>query len=175
MLTGFRRFQVAVSRFIDDVSNLAIEDRLISKLSTLFRSSNVLEMSVEDVSILAGETQESSLERQRLETKRKILRTGLQSLKSLNKRRSTPSPTKRSEVESEDSPRIYAMTPNESEEESMTTSSPKACRQATSSGGLSHSLDTTGTDQPFDGWPTQVGFDGKWTFGLAQSKEKREF
>lgn len=162
-----------MSRFIDDVSNLAIEDRLISKLSTLFRSSNILEMSVEDVSILAGETQESSLERQRLETKRKILRTGLQSLKSLNKRRSTLSPTERSEVETEYSPQISAMTPNDSEKESMTPSSPKACPRATTSGELSHSLDTAG--QPIDGWPTQVGFDGKWTFGLDPSKEKPDF
>jgi hypothetical protein len=54
-----------VSRFVDDVSVLAIEDCLISKLPTLFRSSNVLPMIEGDISHLAGETQESSIERKR--------------------------------------------------------------------------------------------------------------
>ncbi|KAL8367053.1 hypothetical protein RB599_010965 [Gaeumannomyces hyphopodioides] len=87
-------YKVAVSRFIDDLSILAIEDCLISKLSTLFRSSNVLEMSAEDISRLAGETQESSLERKRLEAKRGILETGLQGLKSLHKRRNVNPPNR---------------------------------------------------------------------------------
>lgn len=45
-----------MSRFVDDVSVLAIEDCFISKLPMLFRSSNVLNMSDEDISRLAGET-----------------------------------------------------------------------------------------------------------------------
>ncbi|KAJ0107643.1 P-loop containing nucleoside triphosphate hydrolase protein [Diaporthe amygdali] len=102
---------VAVSRFIDDVSILAIEDCLISKLSTLFRSSNILKMSDQEVSHLAGETQESSLERRRLEEKRNILKTGLQSLKSLNKRRNILTPTEQDQVASEDSDQIGAMIP----------------------------------------------------------------
>ncbi|KAM3521620.1 hypothetical protein MY4038_008968 [Beauveria bassiana] len=80
-------YKVALSRFIDDISVLAIEDCLISKLPTLFRSSNVLHMSDEDIFRLAGETQESSIERKRLEGKRETLETGLQGLKNLLKRR----------------------------------------------------------------------------------------
>lgn len=103
MLTGSPRFQVAVSRFIDDVSVLAIEDCLISKLSMLFRSKNVLEMSEQDRSRLAGETPESSLERKRLEAKRGILETGLQSLKSLHKRRNVVNPPQKDQASSEGS------------------------------------------------------------------------
>ena len=74
-------------RFIDDVSVLAIEDCLIGKVSKLFRSSVVLKLSFEDVSRLAGETKKSSVERRRLGEKHKILDTGLQGLKSLQKQR----------------------------------------------------------------------------------------
>lgn len=105
-----------MSRFIDDVSVLAIEDCLISKLSTLFRSSNVLEMSGEDISRLAGETLESSLERKRLEAKRGILETGLQGLKSLHKRRNVVNPPKQDQVGSEDSEQMSVMTPSRSGE-----------------------------------------------------------
>ncbi|KAJ9138996.1 p-loop containing nucleoside triphosphate hydrolase protein [Coniochaeta hoffmannii] len=80
-------YKVAVSRFIDDMSVLAIEDCLIGKLSTLFGSREVLNMSEQDISRLAGETAESSLERKRLEAKRGILETGLKGLKSLHKHR----------------------------------------------------------------------------------------
>jgi hypothetical protein len=77
---------VAVTRFVDDVSTLAIEDCLISKLPTLFRSSNVLDMSSEDIARLAGETPASVIERNRLQTKRRTLEAGLHSLKSLHRR-----------------------------------------------------------------------------------------
>lgn len=62
------------------MSVLAIENCLISKLSTLFRASNFPEMSDQALAHLAGETSESSLERRRLEAKRETLKTGLQSL-----------------------------------------------------------------------------------------------
>ncbi|KAK1756313.1 hypothetical protein QBC47DRAFT_460164 [Echria macrotheca] len=73
-------YKVALNRFIDDVGVLAIENCLISKLPTLFRASNFPEMSGEALAHLVGETPESSLERKRLEEKREILKTGLQSL-----------------------------------------------------------------------------------------------
>lgn len=46
-----------------------------------------MNMSDEDVYLLAGETEESSTERERLETKKGILEKGLQDIKSFNKRR----------------------------------------------------------------------------------------
>ncbi|KAF5701089.1 Mx2 (GTPase) [Fusarium mundagurra] len=78
-------YKVAVNRFIDDVSALAIEDCLISKLPSLFTSSSVAEMSDETLHLLAGENEESATERERLERKQAILEKGLQDLKSLYK------------------------------------------------------------------------------------------
>jgi hypothetical protein len=149
VLTGSLRFQVAVSRFIDDVSTLAIEDCLISKLSTLFRSSNVLEMSSQDLSRLAGETRESSLERKRLETKRGILETGLQSLKSLHKRRNAVNPPKQNRVASGDSEQMSAMTPNRSENASIATNSAEA---APLPDEPAHSLGGVAIPPPVDEW-----------------------
>lgn len=92
-----------MNRFIDDVSVLAIEDCLIGRLSQLFRPRFILNMSPEDISRLAGETEESSLERDRLGQKRKILEMGLQGLKSLLKRRDFARPVMRDPAASDDS------------------------------------------------------------------------
>jgi hypothetical protein len=81
-----------MNRFIDDVSVLAIEDCLIGKVANLFRSSQFLEMSPDDVSRLAGETEESSVERKHLTQKRKILDAGLRGLKDLQRRTETANP-----------------------------------------------------------------------------------
>ncbi|KAH7186175.1 P-loop containing nucleoside triphosphate hydrolase protein [Fusarium flagelliforme] len=78
---------VAMDRFIDDVSVLAVEDCLISKLPGLFRSANVMKMGDEDLDLLAGETSESSMERERLKVKLEILEKGLQDIKGFHKRR----------------------------------------------------------------------------------------
>jgi hypothetical protein len=112
-----------VDRFIDDVSSLAIEDRLISKLSTLFRSPSVMDMSEEVVSGLAGETPESSTERQRLEAKHKTLKAGLQSLKSLYKRRNSDKPPEQDQVALEDPQQTPDMTPRISDKASVATDS----------------------------------------------------
>lgn len=126
VLTDLLHFQVAVNRFIDDMSVLAIEDCLISKVPTLFRSNNVSEMSDEDLSILAGETQESSRERHRLEAKRMTLTAGLQDLKSLHKRRNVISQPKRDRAGSEDKDNVTAVTASGSEEALMVTISTEA-------------------------------------------------
>jgi hypothetical protein len=97
------------------MSVLAIENRLISKLPTLFRSSIVMDMSEQDLSDLAGETSESSLERKRLEAKRAILKTGLQSLKSLRKRRNFVKVAEQEQGAPEDSEQTRFRTPSRSE------------------------------------------------------------
>lgn len=112
-----------MSRFIDNMSILAIEDILISKVSMLFRSSNVLEMKDEDLSLLAGETQESSQERRRLEVKQETLNTGLRGLKGLQKRRNVINETKRDQVGPRDSDNVAATTPSTPEEASIATNS----------------------------------------------------
>lgn len=106
-----------MNRFIDDVSVLAIEDCLISKLSTLFRSSNVLNMEEEEISRLAGETEESSQERKRLEAKSEVLEKALRDLKNLLKRRNVLHLTKQDQETSKDSEPTASMTPNGTEEE----------------------------------------------------------
>ncbi|ETS74022.1 hypothetical protein PFICI_13888 [Pestalotiopsis fici W106-1] len=87
VLTMTLHTQVALNRFIDDVSVLAIENCLVGKVSELFRSDKILNMGPEDISRLAGETTESSVERKRLVEKRKVLNAGLQELVGLKKMR----------------------------------------------------------------------------------------
>ncbi|KAM0547829.1 hypothetical protein ACHAPJ_010175 [Fusarium lateritium] len=117
---------VAVDRFIDDVSVLAIEDCLVSKLSSLFRSGNVVEMSDEDLYLLAGETQESCIERERIEVKQRILERGLQDLKSLYKRKTVVDLRRKDGLVSEDSDQMSAITRSRSGEASIITSSARA-------------------------------------------------
>jgi GTP-binding protein EngB required for normal cell division len=102
MLTIVLRFQVAVNRFIDDVSVLAIEDCLVGKISELFRSSKVWKMSPEDISRLAGESRESSVERKRLVEKREVLHEGLRGLRGLKTQRQFAHPAEWDPVPSED-------------------------------------------------------------------------
>lgn len=179
VLTGSLRFQVALSRFIDDVSTLAIEDCLINKLSTLFRSSNVLEMSHEDLSRLAGETPESSLERKRLETKRGILETGLQGLKSLHKRRKFVDPLKQDQVALGDSEQMSANESIRSEKASVTANSAEVPPRAITRNETSHSPERAAMPSPFDEWPPQAVFDGniedKWAFHVPQKNNKKVF
>lgn len=84
--------QVAMNRFIDDVSVLAIEDCLIGKIAELLRSSEFWEMSSDEISRLAGESEESSVERKHLHEKRKILNAGLRALKDLQRQRQIADP-----------------------------------------------------------------------------------
>ncbi|EKJ68747.1 hypothetical protein FPSE_11078 [Fusarium pseudograminearum CS3096] len=89
---------VAMERFIDDVSALAVEDCLISKLPGLFRSANVMNMGEEDLHLLAGETPESSMERERLKVKLEILEKGLQDIKGFHKRRAVIDPVQHHDI-----------------------------------------------------------------------------
>lgn len=126
MLTALLCPQVAVNRFIDDVSNLAIEDCLIRKLPELFRSGNVMAMSSENISQLAGETMESAKERKRLEEKCRTLKSGLQDLKSLQKRRDIVKPITGDRVATEDPEETTVMTQSGSEKASNAINSTDA-------------------------------------------------
>ena len=110
-----------MNRFIDDVSVLAIEDCLIGKLPSLFTSSNVAEMSDEELNFLAGETEESSAERGRLELKLGILEKGLQDLKSLYKRSTVVGHRGYHGLSSEDSDKLSAIAQSRSEKGSSIT------------------------------------------------------
>jgi len=139
-LTGSPRFQVALDRFIDDVSVLAIEDCLISKLSTFFRPGDLVERNAQDISRLVGETPESSRERKLLEAKRGILETGLQGLKSLHKRSNFVKPPKLDQVASKDS-EIAAIMSSGSKSASMAADNAEAAHRATTPDEAPHSPD----------------------------------
>jgi GTP-binding protein EngB required for normal cell division len=174
-LTSSLRFQVAMSRFVDDMSILAIEDCLISKLPAVFKSSNVLEMSDQDLSRLAGETRETSLERKRLEAKRLILEKGLQGLKSLHKRRSVTNPHRQDQATSEEVEQMSTMTPSSSETASIAPTSAKEAPRASIPGEPSHYPDRDAT--PVDEWPTQAGSHGKvedvWAARIPKKEKKK--
>jgi hypothetical protein len=79
-------------------------------------------MSEEEIFRLAGETPESSFERKRLETKRGILESGLQGLKSLHKRRNTVKFSKQDHATSDNSTQMSIILPNRSWKASATSS-----------------------------------------------------
>lgn len=93
------------------MSALAIEDCLISKLPTLFKSRNVLDMNEEVINRLVGETEGSSKERTRLEEKRKILKTGLLGLKNLLKHRPVADLSEQERPAPRDSEQTLTVTP----------------------------------------------------------------
>lgn len=68
---------------IDDVSVLAIETCLITRLSTIFSPATVLDIGDAIVTAVAAEDEESSMERARCDEKRKILEEGLRELKDI--------------------------------------------------------------------------------------------
>ncbi|KIL93924.1 hypothetical protein FAVG1_02486 [Fusarium avenaceum] len=131
-------YKVAVDRFIDDVSVLAIEDCLISKLSSLFRSGFVAEMSDEELSLLAGETEESRSKREHLTAKRGILEKGLQDLKSLNKHRTIIDLTNQDDSGLEDPKKVATITQNGSGTSSVATTSIGAASEGFSANELSN-------------------------------------
>ena len=138
---------------MDNISILAIKDYLISKLSTLFRSSNILKISSQNISRLVGETRESSLERKRLEAKYGILETRLEGLKSLHKRRNIVNPPKQDQVASEDLEETFAITRSRSKKASIATNSAEAAPRAIIPDDPSYSPERAAILPPVDEWP----------------------
>lgn len=147
-----------MDRFIDDVSTLAIEDCLISKLSTLFRSKNVMNMSSDDITRLAEETPESSTERSRLKGKRETLETGLQNLKSLYKRRNINNRPQQNHVTSDDSEETPVLITSRSEKSSTATSDSEKAPRASIHDEPPHSPDGVSVPSSSGEWSPQVGF-----------------
>lgn len=80
--------QVALKKFIDDVSVLAVEFCLVKKLPSLFNPEKIFEMNDEEISRLAAEHDSTGAERIRYAEKREILLAGLNELRRLDKHRS---------------------------------------------------------------------------------------
>ncbi|KAF5660725.1 hypothetical protein FDENT_13685 [Fusarium denticulatum] len=122
-------YKVAVNRFIDDVSVLAIEACLISKLPSLFTASSVAEMSDEALHLLACENEESATERERLELKQGILEKGLQDLKSFYKHSTVVGSRRCQGLLSEDPEKVSAITQSKSEKGSSITDRGRAASE----------------------------------------------
>ncbi len=79
--------KVALKRFVDDFSVLAVEQCLVGRLPSLFTPEMVQKLSEEDVSGLASETEHTTAQRSQCLEKLAVLEEGLRDLKSLDKHR----------------------------------------------------------------------------------------
>lgn len=70
--------QVALKRFINDISVEVMEAQLVSKLSDILSALSICDMSDETVSRLAGESEESRAEREKLNRQVQVLQSGLE-------------------------------------------------------------------------------------------------
>ncbi|KAG6008281.1 hypothetical protein E4U21_004743 [Claviceps maximensis] len=73
-------YKVAMKKFIDDVSVLAVERCLVHKLPHLFQAESVLDLKDDEIARLAGETSEAAAERDRCTEKLAILEDGKRDL-----------------------------------------------------------------------------------------------
>ncbi|WQF77026.1 Putative dynamin stalk domain, GTPase effector domain-containing protein [Colletotrichum destructivum] len=78
-------YKVALKRFIDDVSVLAIENCLIRPLPDLFTSNVVFDMAEDQVRQLAAESQQLIDERAQCLERQEVLEIGLQTLRPLSR------------------------------------------------------------------------------------------
>ncbi|KAL2156650.1 hypothetical protein VTH82DRAFT_1395 [Thermothelomyces myriococcoides] len=69
-------YQVAMRRFIDDVAVEVVEEKLMSALEDILSPVFVAEMSANDVTRIAGESEETRSERERLNKQLEILQNG---------------------------------------------------------------------------------------------------
>jgi hypothetical protein len=74
---------VALKKFIDNFSVLAVKARIIESLLTLFCAENVIDIEDEIVAILAAEDQELLVERERCCETLKVLQNRLMELETV--------------------------------------------------------------------------------------------
>lgn len=86
---------MASERFVDDIAALSIERCLMSSISALFSRDLVDDLEDKEIRELSKESAESAIERERYTTKLRVLRTGMDDLKRLDRHRSTAEGTSR--------------------------------------------------------------------------------
>ncbi|KAK4130249.1 hypothetical protein BT67DRAFT_452580 [Trichocladium antarcticum] len=74
-------YKVALKRFIDDVAVEVIEGKLVTALDSILSPLSVFEMPLDQVARIAGECEETRVEREQLTKQVKVLRNGLETCK----------------------------------------------------------------------------------------------
>lgn len=93
MLTRHSVQKLASKRLIDDISVLAVECRLISRLPFIFQSDAVFELDDDETLRLAGESEYSASERRRIKEKLAVLEGSKAELRRLNVHHSPACPS----------------------------------------------------------------------------------
>ncbi len=70
-----------MKRFIDDVAVEVIECKLVSALDDILSPLSVFEMPPDQVALIAGESEETRAEREKLDKQVEVLRNGLETCK----------------------------------------------------------------------------------------------
>jgi hypothetical protein len=90
-LTIGRYTQLALERFVDDVSIIAVEKCFIDKLPSLLTPNRVLELHPDKIKNLVGESEETTIARTKVVEKLRTLERGLQDIKSFQGHRNASS------------------------------------------------------------------------------------
>lgn len=77
--------QVALKKFVDDFATFAVEQDLLVKLETIFTPAKIFTISEDVIEDIAGETEESKMERESSTTKLATLKKALEVLKRLDR------------------------------------------------------------------------------------------
>lgn len=77
--------QVALKKFVDDFAVYAVEHDLLAKVETLFTPATIFSLSEEMIEDIAGETEDSKLERESSTSKLASLQKALDVLKRLDR------------------------------------------------------------------------------------------
>ncbi|KAF2707621.1 dynamin family protein [Pleomassaria siparia CBS 279.74] len=77
-------YEMTILIFIHNVASLAIEQCLLTRLPKIFSSATIREMSDEKLKLIASESRDTRIERERVVERVQVLKTGLQTLKQIH-------------------------------------------------------------------------------------------
>ena len=76
--------QMTILVFINNIASLAVEQCLLSGLSKIFSSTTIREMNDEKLELVASESRDTRMERERVAERVQILQKGLHTLKRIH-------------------------------------------------------------------------------------------